>query len=122
VRDTDKWYRSIASHFGANAYHIQQLTYGDDAPAPVGHEARYKEVYEAHNRAVSEYFSGRPQDLLVMELEKGDGWAKLGAFLNVPVPDGPFVRTNTSTQRASFLQRVRKKLHRMGLPVGTMDG
>ena len=122
VRNTDKWYKSIAGHFGANPYHIQQLTYGDDAPAPVGHEARYREVYEAHNSAVREYFRDRPQDLLVMELEKGDGWEKLGAFLNVAVPGGPFVQTNSSRQRASFLQRVRKRLHKLGLPVGVMDG
>lgn len=122
LRDTDRWYRSIAGHFGANPYHIQQLTYGEDAPAPVGHEQRYRQVYEAHNTAVRKYFAGRPQDLLVMELEKGDGWAKLGEFLGVPVPEGPFVRTNTSGQRSSLLERVRKKLYRIGVPVGTMDG
>ncbi len=122
VRDTDKWYRSIASHFGANGYHIQQLTYGEDAPAPVGHEQRYREVYERHNREVLDYFAGRPDDLLVMELEKGAGWAELGSFLQVPVPDGPFVRTNTSRQRGTLVERIRKKLFRMGIPVGTMDG
>ena len=122
LRDTDRWYKSIAGHFGAHPYHIQQLTYGEDAPAPVGHEARYRKVYDAHNSAVCDYFASRPDDLLVMELERGDGWEKLGAFLNVPVPDGPFVRTNTSVQRGTVLQRVRKKLNRMGLPVGMMDG
>lgn len=121
-RDTNKWYSSIASHFGANPYHIQQLTYGHDAPAPVGHEARYRQVYEAHNRSVIRHFAGRSDDLLIMELEKGDGWPKLGAFLNVAVPEGPFVRTNTSVQRGSILQRLRKRLDRMGLPVGSMDG
>lgn len=121
-RDTDRWYRSIASHFGANPYHIQQLTYGDDAPAPVGHEARYRQVYEGHNRSVIDHFAGRSGDLLVMELEKGDGWAKLGAFLDVAVPAGPFVRTNTSVQRGTVLQRLRKRLDRMGVPVGSMDG
>lgn len=122
LRHTDKWYRSIAGHFGANPYHIQQLTYGDDAPAPVGHETRYRQVYEAHNEAVLDYFARRPGDLLIMELEKGDGWAKLGAFLGIAVPEGPFVRTNTSGQRISLAGRVRKKLFRMGVPVGTMDG
>lgn len=122
LRDTDRWYQSIAGHFGANPHQLQQLTYGDDAPAPVGHEARYRQVYETHNGAVLDYFVGRPDDLLVMELEKGDGWAKLGKFLDLSVPNGPFVRTNTSVQRGSFVGRFRKKLYRMGLPVGTMDG
>jgi len=121
-RETDRWYRSIAGHFGANPYHIQQLTYGDDAPAPVGHEARYRAVYEAHNAAVLDHFAERPDDLLVMDLEKGDGWDELGAFLKVAVPGGPFVRTNSSDQRRSLVQRVRRKLNRLGLPVNTMDG
>jgi len=122
VRETDRWYKSIAGHFGANPYHLQQLTYGDDAPAPVGHEARYREVFEAHNAAVRAHFSERPDDLLIMELEKGDGWSKMGAFLGVPVPDGPFVRTNTSGQRRTLFNRVRSRLKRIGVPVGTMDG
>lgn len=122
LRDTDRWYKSIARHFGSSPHHIQQLTYGADAPAPVGHEARYREVYEAHNAAVRQYFADRPADLLVMQLENGDGWEKLGAFLGVPVPQGPFIRTNTAGQRSSLVQRIRKKLYRLGVPVGVMDG
>ena len=121
-RETDRWYRSIADHFGARPYHIQQLTYGEDAPAPVGHEERYRAVYEAHNAAVLEHFRDRSDDLLVMDLEQGDGWSELGAFLQVEVPAGPFVRTNSSRQRRSLAQRVRRRLSRMGLPVKRMDG
>lgn len=122
LRDTDQWYASIAGHFGANPYHIQKLTYGDDAPAPVGHEARYREVYEAHNAAVLDYFRDRPGDLLVMDLSKGDGWAELGAFLREPVPDGPFVRTNTAGQRRSLWQRIAGRLRRLGLPIPELHG
>ncbi|KLI64637.1 sulfotransferase family protein [Aurantiacibacter marinus] len=122
LRKTDKWYQSIAGHFGDNPYHIQQLTYGEDAPAPVGHEERYCSVYERHNSEVLAYFKDRPADLLVIELEKGDGWAKLGDFLGVPVPDGPFVRINSSKQRQSIPQRIVKRLNRMGMNLKTMDG
>lgn len=122
IRDTERWYRSIHDHFGPKPYHIQQLTYGEEAGSPVGHEMRYKSVYEAHNAAVLDYFADRPADLLVMRLEQGDGWAKLGAFLSVEVPDGPFVRTNSSRQRRSLGARIRKRLHRWGLPVKVMDG
>lgn len=118
VRSTDKWYQSIARHFGSNPYHIQQLTYGDDAPAPVGHEERYKQVYEAHNQAVQDYFAGREADLLVMSLEHGDGWEKLGAFLGrSDIPSGPFVHTNSASQRNSLLQRIFKRLRKAGLPI-----
>ena len=121
-RETDRWYSSISGHFGDQPYHIQQLTYGDDAPAPVGHEQRYRSVYEAHNAEVRDYFRDRPEDLLVMNLEDGDGWDQLGAFLNITTPGGPFVRTNTSTQRRSLVQRVRRRLSRLGLPVKEMHG
>lgn len=123
LRDTDRWYKSIAGHFGPNPYHIQQLTYGDDAPEPVNHEARYREVYDAHNAAVLDYFADRPEDLLEFWLERGDGWAELGAFLGLdPVPQGQFVHTNSNTQRNSYYNRIRKKLVKFGLPYRGMDG
>ena len=47
--------------------------------------------YERHNREVLEYFGRRiNKDLLVVCWEHGDGWAKLGTFLNKEVPDEPF--------------------------------
>lgn len=123
IRDTDRWYDSIATHFGANPYHIQQLTYGEDAPAPVGHEARYREVYDAHNAAVREYFADRPDDLLEFWLERNHGWTELGTFLGRDdVPEGPFVHTNSRTQRRSFGYKIRQRLIRLGLPLKTMDG
>lgn len=123
VRDTDRWYRSISGHFGANPYHLQQLTYGDDAPAPIGHEVRYREVYEAHNQSVREYFSDRSEDLLEMNLESGDGWEELGRFLKrSDVPSGPFVHTNSRRQRKSLANRIRGKLIRIGIPLKGMDG
>lgn len=123
IRETDRWYKSIATHFGPNPYHIQQLTYGDDAPAPVGHEARYHEVYDAHNAAVREYFAERPGDLLELWLERGHGWDELGAFLGRDdVPRGPFVLTNSHRQRRSYSYRIRNRLIKMGFPLKPMDG
>lgn len=123
IRETDRWYRSIATHFGPNPYHIQQLTYGDDAPAPVGHEEHYREVYDAHNAAVREYFAERPGDLLEFWLERGHGWDELGQFLGRDdVPSGAFVHTNSIKQRRSLSYRIRAKLIRLGLPLKPMDG
>lgn len=123
VRDTDRWYRSIAGHFGSKPYHIQQLTYGDDAGAPVGHEERYRSVYEAHNAAVRAYFADRPDDLLEFWLEKGHGWAELGQFLGrTDLPEGPFVHTNSQKQRRSLRYRIVRKLISLGVPLRPMDG
>jgi len=123
VRETDRWYRSITSHFGPYPYHLQQLTYGEDAPAPVGHEARYREVYDAHNKAVRAYFADRPDDLLEFWIERGHGWDELGAFLGRDdTPTGAFVHTNSQSQRGSLFNRIRGRLIRMGVPFKSMDG
>lgn len=122
VRNTDKWYKSITSHFGDNPHPLQQLTYGEDAGAPVGQEARYREVYEAHNAAVRDHFRDRPADLLEMSLEDGHGWPELCLFLGVAdVPPGPFVHTNSAAQRNSLANRIRSRLFKWGLPVKVMS-
>lgn len=121
VRDEDRWYESIADHFGSTPYHLQQLTYGDDAPAPVGHETRYREVFNLHYAAVRDYFEDRPGDLLEMNLSGGDGWEKLCHFLGLTQPATPFPRTNSAKQRRSLLNRARKRLAKMGLPIPVMD-
>ena len=118
VRDTDNWYKSISDHFGPGPNHLSQHTYGEDAPSPVGHERRYKQVFEAHNRAVLDYFKDRPGHLLVMDLERGDGWEALCSFIDEPVPDVPFHRANTAAHRRSFIYRLRRRLHLLGVPVG----
>ncbi|MEL6237260.1 MAG: sulfotransferase family protein [Pseudomonadota bacterium] len=123
IRDTDRWYASISGHFGDNPNHMQQLTYGDDAPAPLSHEARYRQVYDQHNEAVRAYFADRPDDLLEIWLERGHGWSELGPFLGLEdVPTGPFVHTNSSSQRNSLYSRLRKRLTKIGVPYTPMHG
>ena len=49
-------------------------------------------MYEKHNEAVREYFKDRPEKLLTMCFENGDGWNKLLPFLGIegtPVADWP---------------------------------
>ena len=112
-REPDRWLKSIVSHFGANPNVLQQLTYGDDAPFPVGHEDHYRQVYEAHNAEVRAYFRDRPADLLEINLSHGDGWEKLCAFLAMPVPGVPFPRENSAQARQTLAWRVRKRLKRL---------
>ncbi len=61
-------------------------------------------VYEEHNRQVMDYFKNRPDDLLVICWEKGDGWEKLCDFLGVTVPDVALPHENTGRQpRSGYL-------------------
>lgn len=61
-----------------------------------GNESFYIETYQKHNNEVQEYFADRPNDLLVVNWEAGDGWDKLCNFLNKPLRSEPFPHANKS--------------------------
>lgn len=83
-RDENKWMNSVLNHFGDRYWVMHEWIYGVETAA--GNEERYREVYRNHNRQVREYFKDRPDDLLIMNFENGDGWEKLCPFLGVDVP------------------------------------
>jgi hypothetical protein len=115
-RDPDRW----ADSFGATIYKL--VAEKDQAPPDVqawlemveGVIARtgfpggldqdgLREAFVAHNEAVKVAIP--PNQLLVFEVK--DGWAPLCKFLDLPVPDEPFPRTN---DRGEFWDRVTGKL------------
>lgn len=110
VRDPDRWFASIEGHFGANEGEMQAFVYGRDASAPAGARTRYLETLAAHEAAVRAHFAGRPNDLLVMDLEAGDGWKELCGFLGVAVPAEPFPARNKASDRRTLSFRVRRKV------------
>ncbi|MGH1424001.1 MAG: sulfotransferase family protein [Pseudooceanicola sp.] len=109
TRDEDAWWASILGHFGANPHMFQQLTYGEDAGAPLGNETRYREVYRRHNAAVRAYFADRPDDLLELDFSHPVGWGRLCAFLGLEEPDQPFPRSNQPRQSPSLKRYLRRK-------------
>ncbi|ODN70452.1 hypothetical protein A6302_02255 [Methylobrevis pamukkalensis] len=46
-----------------------------------GNEDHYLKMFKKNNKSVKKYFAGRPDDLLVMDLSKKDGWLELVNFL-----------------------------------------
>lgn len=113
VRDPEKWFASIEGHFGANEGEMQAFVYGRGAAAPAGNKARYLETLRQHEAAVRAHFADRPNDLLVMNLEAGEGWAELCAFLGAPVPADPFPTRNKASDRQTLSFRVRRKVGRL---------
>lgn len=109
LRDGKRWLRSIERHFGDRAEEMQAFVYGRDAAAPAGAGARYLETYFAHERGVRAHFADRPNDLLVMNLEEGDGWPALCAFLKAPVPNSPFPAKNRAQDRTRLVYRIRRR-------------
>jgi len=51
---------------------------------------RLSYVHDLHHRNVLEYFRDRPQDLLVINICRGEGWDKLAPFLKQPLPTRMF--------------------------------
>lgn len=120
-RETDRWLASIVDHFGPHPDVMQQLTYGEDAAAPLGSEARYAEVYDRHNAEARAHFRERPGDLLEINFSHGAGWRELCGFLGASAPDEPFPRVNSLAHRRSVGQRIRRRLNMMGLPVSALN-
>ncbi len=81
---------------------------------PHGHKDEHIQFYEAHNQAVEAHFKDRPEQLLKVCWENGDGWQELADFLGKPVPDQPFPHINkTVSLMYSGNSHVMAQLHRL---------
>jgi hypothetical protein len=87
---------------------MRRWIYGEGAGCPEGNEDIYVARYERHNKEVLEYFAKRPDDLLVFDLPKGDGWDKLCPFLGHDVPDEPFPHANKASLSRKLKNIVKK--------------
>lgn len=99
-KDTDAYLASLKMHHerqGIRRKDFVKRAWWDDVfgfPPDQWDYARSAIRYERHNRAVLEYFKNRPDDLLVVCWERGDGWDSLCAFLHKRVPRRPFPHLN----------------------------
>lgn len=55
---------------------------------------RFDFVYRTHAQNVCDYFRGREDDFLVIDICGGEGWEKLCPFLGLPAPRAPFPHAN----------------------------
>jgi hypothetical protein len=102
VRDERSWLESFRVHLAhpsrQNDEHlgngmrarVRRKVYGTVCFEP----EKLLSAARAHDSAVREYFRGRPEDLLVLDIFEGDGWEKLCAFLAKPIPQKPFPHLN----------------------------
>ena len=99
IRDEDTWTQSVKNYFGDSPSKLREWIYGESSP--LGHEQLYLRRYQKHNCEVREYFANSPEKLLVLDLEKGEGWKQLCGFLEKPVPDASFPHLNkTAVKKA----------------------
>ena len=97
VRESSEtWFRSLcnmAVRIGPLPLYEKHV-YGDAMPQ--GRKEQHIQVYEAHNRAVREYFRDRPGKLLELCWEKGDTGEDLARFLGLEHVELEETRVNTS--------------------------
>jgi len=104
-RDVNSWLRSCRKHWARSrprpvtpfsprwrkfATYIDCAIYGCTSFV----ESRFAYTFDNHEQNVKRYFSQRSDDLLIVNLERGDGWEKLCPFLGVDIPDTPFPHVN----------------------------
>ena len=119
LRDPDSWIKSQVSYFGVQESPMRKWIYG--VGWPEGNEAIYLKRFNDHNREVQEYFKERPQDLLVMDLAKGEGWDKLCPFLGLDIPNEPFPHANKSKKRGKtepFILKLLRKAKKSVILLG----
>ena len=109
-RDVDTWLRSLQTKTmrrveRTRVWHIFGMEHGRfDAD-------KARRMYLEHNAAVHAYFKDRPNDLLEICWECGDGWEQLAPFLGHAIPAEPIPHANKTRDERSFrLNELKRKL------------
>lgn len=101
VRDADRWLRSYRAMIARlppatpELISRRRIIYG--LPFPDVTDAMLLERRARHDAAVRDWFRDRPESLLTVDWEMGDGWKELCGFLHMPVPSIPFPHENRAT-------------------------
>lgn len=100
VRNEEKWVQSVERHWsesnGFKSTWKKAENFGQEVHKLLYGQYEFDrnvmlERYRRHNQEVLEYFKGRPQDLLVMDMDQGQaGWLELCGFLKLPIPSEPY--------------------------------
>lgn len=94
TRELEEWLDSCSRHFWPGQIlkgdfwfnRLHEEIYG----AIDYDEEKFRKAYTEHKEDVISYFSGRYDDLLIMDIPDGEGWDKLCPFLGEPIPDREF--------------------------------
>ncbi len=113
-KDEDAWYRSycrFARRIGPGEDNLilrmRESIFGHAMPQD--DRDAFVSAYLTHNRKVRDHFAGRPQQLLTVCWETGDGWDALARFLGKETPDLPFPHMNKAP---SLMTRIKGRLRR----------
>lgn len=88
-KNKEIWLNSYEKHcYRLRNPYKRLLAYG--YPSTKGYEKEHLEIYENHIKNVKDYFKDKPNKLLEVCWEQGDGWKEVCKFLHKPVPESKF--------------------------------
>ena len=126
VRDERKWLKSLRSHLSNKTKttrmdaliplqpFVRSRNFNGDLWFIDDHAGNYLKAYQRHNQEVMDYFKGR-DDLLVINIERGDSWDKLCKFLGRSIPDQPFPWKNKHSLRRSLRRSLKYWKKKLGI-------
>lgn len=109
IRDKEDWLNSREKHVKRNQERKKKYPEKNITWLTIDRTA-WEQQFDQHYGEAFQYFKDRPEDLLVFDVTKGDGWEKLCPFLNLPIPKRPFPKKNTASSKGSIFKRLFKKL------------
>ena len=95
IRDKEKWLTSCRWKYQEGSNNLGNAIRIGVFGCFKFQEATFSHIYDQHTRNVLDYFKDRPDDLLVVNWESGDGWKELCDFLDKPVPPIDFPNKNS---------------------------
>ena len=114
IREKKKWLESLRKHWEDRAPYddpkqtethlkirrfLRAAVYG----IYTFNEQRLSNVYDVYHKEVLDYFKDRPEDLLVIDITKGEGWEKLCPFFGKNSLDAPFPHVNNEDELLELL-------------------
>ena len=100
TRDMDGWLKSCKKQFTKKLADKRSdagnQLFLDLYDTVVFDEEKFKAGYKKFTDGVFDYFKDRPNDLLLINIARGEGWEKLCPFLNKPLQTLPFPKSNVT--------------------------
>ena len=123
IRDAEDWVKSFKNHIERQEWSKRYHKMRSDALLTTMQlygtiyfdRQKFLDGYHRYNQEVKEYFAGRDDDFLIMDICQGDGWEKLCPFLGVPIPETPFPVKNAKKNITKPKQMASRVLHNLGL-------
>ncbi len=95
IREKEKWLESLKRHWedrppyddpeqSETHLKIRRFLRASVYGVLTFNKQRLSNVYDLHHKNIMEYFKDRPDDLLVIDITKGEGWEKLCPFFDKP--------------------------------------